>query len=235
MHGVGWARAGQGPWGGAGQGACSHSPRGTPRWLPESPPPCLSPRRGELGHGVWGVPPAPAGGASGEGSHGVWLLCFRELSVGPEVKGWVGSRRQTQCPRYHPACVLRTTCFGLYVLGVDLLGGGGKCGSQEAAGARHGRAGTHCRGLTDGEVLSCSLATSAGLTRNPLGRDSQGDLWCVVWTQGALGEQQGGKDGKRGAQSPLWGEDGDCLQSFPCPVGQLSLSSRPPDCTGPQS
>ena len=125
--------------------------------------------------------------------------------MGPEVKGAVGSTRQTQCPRHHaPACVLRAHTFrGWHVLGW-ICWGVGKCGSQEAGWGlswegRDSPLWPHGRG----ETLSFpSLATSASPRSPHCAGQSGGPVVCCLDTGGALGEQQGGKDGKRGAQSP---------------------------------
>lgn len=123
---------------------------------------------------------------------------------------------------------------GLACFGVDLLGVVVSVGLRKLAGARHGRQDSlpwppHRAG---GRCCLCSLATSAG-PEALAGRGQSGDCGVLSGHRG-LGEQQGGKDWEEGCPKPPFGKkDGDCLLSFPCPVGQLSLSSRPPDCTGP--
>ena len=66
-------------------------------------------------------------------------------------------------------------------------------------------------------------------------RDSQVDLWCVVWTRGGLGGAAGWKGWEEGCPKPPFCEG---VGAAPCPSPALSgssLSSRPPDCTGPDS
>lgn len=70
-----WGGGGQeqarGPGGGAGQGAWVPTTQGgTPRWLPESPPPCLSPREESWATGVGGSPCPLVVRAKGRGATG---------------------------------------------------------------------------------------------------------------------------------------------------------------------
>lgn len=111
-------------------------------------------------------------------------------------------------PQIPPPCLCPedSRVSGLACFGVDLLGGGGKCGSQEASWGPSWEGRTHCRGLTDGgRCCLCSLATSAGPTSPRWAGQSRGPVVCCLDT-GGLGGAAGWKGWEEGCPKPPFGE-----------------------------
>ena len=148
---------------------------------------------------------------------------FPRASVGPEVKGWVGSTRQTQCPRYHPpACVLRTHMFrGWHVLGWICWGVVVSVGLRKPAGACHGRAGlTAVASRTGGGVVFAPWPPQPA-PRALAGGTVRGTWVCCLDT-GGLGGAAGWKGWEEGCPKPPFCER---MGAASCPSPALSGSS----------